>query len=137
MVGGGFSGLMVAGHLKHAGIESFRIIERGGDFGGAWYWNRYPGAACDIESYIYMPFLEELGVVPTEKYVGSPEIMAHCQAIGRHFGLYEKTLFQTEANEFRWDDELGRWIVATSRGDTIRGRCASAAACFIRPSCRA
>ena len=70
IVGGGFSGLIAAGRLRQAGVENLRIIEGGADFGGTWYWNRYPGVRCDVESYIYMPFLEELGYVPTEKYAG-------------------------------------------------------------------
>ena len=122
VVGGGFSGLQLGGRLKQAGIDNFRIIEKGGDFGGTWYWNRYPGAACDVESYIYLPFLEELGRMPSEKYVGAPEIMAHCQAVGRHFGLYDKALFQTEATKYSWDEERSRWIVTTSLGDEIRAR---------------
>src|SRR5262245_57378715 len=83
VIGGGFGGLLTAARLVEAGVTDFRVVEKGGDFGGTWYWNRYPGAMCDIESYIYLPLLEELGYVPTEKYAHAPEILAHCQAIGR------------------------------------------------------
>ena len=60
--------------------DDIRIIEKGGDFGGTWYWNRYPGAQCDIEAYIYLPLLEETGYIPKEKYSFAPEILEHCAA---------------------------------------------------------
>jgi cyclohexanone monooxygenase len=122
VVGGGFGGLLAGARLREAGVESVRMIEKGGDFGGTWYWNRYPGAACDIESYIYLPLLEEVGYMPVEKYSKAAEILAHSQAIGRHFDLYRDALFQTEATELRWNDEIARWIVHTNRGDAIRAR---------------
>jgi cyclohexanone monooxygenase len=122
VIGGGFGGMLAAARLGEAGIGNLRIVEKGGDFGGTWYWNRYPGAQCDIESYVYMPLLEEIGHVPSEKYAHGPEILAHSRAIGRHFGLYEKTLFQTEVTDLRWDEADRRWIAVTNRGDTIRAR---------------
>ena len=122
VIGGGFGGLMMAARLREAGVKSVRIIEKGGDFGGTWYWNRYPGAACDIESYVYMPLLEELGYVPTEKYARSPEIFRHSQAIGRHFDLYRDACFQTEVTELRWDEAQARWTVSTDRGDAMKAR---------------
>ena len=64
IIGGGFGGLLTAACLYKLGIKDFRIIEEGNDVGGTWYWNRFPGAQCDIESYIYMPLLEELGYIP-------------------------------------------------------------------------
>ncbi len=122
IIGGGFGGLLAGARLADAGVEDVWIIEKGGDFGGTWYWNRYPGAQCDIESYIYLPLLEELGRVPTEKYVHAPEILAHSRAIGEHYDLYERAIFQTEATDIRWDDETGRWVVGTNRGDAIKAR---------------
>jgi cyclohexanone monooxygenase len=122
VVGGGFGGLLAGARLKEAGIEDVRLIEKGGDFGGTWYWNRYPGAACDVESYIYLPLLEEVGYVPKEKYSRAPEILAHSRAIGERFGLYDKALFQTEVTEMRWDEAALRWIVRTNRGDALRAR---------------
>jgi cyclohexanone monooxygenase len=124
VLGGGFGGLLAGARLRDAGLApaDIRIIEKGGDFGGTWYWNRYPGAQCDIESYVYLPLLEELGYVPTEKYSHAPEILAHSQAIGRHFGLYDNAVFQTEVTELRWDDGDRRWVVATNRGDRMRAR---------------
>lgn len=122
VMGGGFGGLLAAARLKEAGIDDVRIIEKGGDFGGTWYWNRYPGAACDTESYIYLPLLEELDYMPREKYARRPEIFAHAQAIGRHYDLYSKAIFQTLITEFRWDEADGRWLVLTDRDDKIRAR---------------
>jgi cyclohexanone monooxygenase len=77
---------------------------------------------CDVESYIYLPLLEEIGYVPKEKYSHAPEILAHSQAIGRHFDLYRDACFQTEVKELRWDDEAARWIISTNRGDRMQAR---------------
>ncbi len=122
VIGGGFGGLLAAARLREAGVNSIRMIDRAGDFGGTWYWNRYPGAACDVESYIYMPMLEETGEVPTEKYAKAPEIFAHAQAIGKKYDLYKSALFQTNATEVRWNEDRGRWIVKTDRADEIAAR---------------
>jgi cyclohexanone monooxygenase len=122
VVGGGFGGLLTGARLREAGVEDIRIIEKGGDFGGTWYWNRYPGAACDVESYVYLPLLEEIGYLPVEKYTRAPEILAHCRAIGRHFKLYDNACFQTEVKEMRWDEDASRWVIATNRGDAMRAR---------------
>src|ERR1700757_3082646 len=122
VVGGGFGGLLVGARLKQAGIKDARLIEKGGDFGGTWYWNRYPGAACDIESYIYLPLLEEGGYIPVEKYSRAPEILRRSRAIGEHFGLYDNVCFQTEVTEMRWDEPSARWIVSTNRGDAMKAR---------------
>ena len=122
LIGGGFGGLQAGARLREVGVEDICIVEKGGDFGGTWYWNRYPGAQCDVESYIYMPLLEELNYIPTQKYARGAEILAHSQAIGRHYNLYENALFQTQVTETRWDATINRWIVSTDRGDTLRAR---------------
>ena len=96
IVGGGFAGMLTAINLKARGIRDIRIVEKAGDFGGTWYWNRYPGCMCDVESYTYLPLLEETGYMPTEKYASAAEIFAYCQLLGRHFDLYPHALFQTE-----------------------------------------
>jgi cyclohexanone monooxygenase len=101
-------------------VEDIRLVEKGGDVGGTWYWNRYPGAACDVESYVYLPLLEELGAMPRTKYSPAPEILEHSRAIARHYRLYDGALFQTEITELRWDEDAGRWIVRTNRGDSMR-----------------
>ena len=122
IIGGGFGGLLAGARLREAGVASLRVIEKGGDFGGTWYWNRYPGAQCDIESYIYLPLLEETGYVPKEKYSFAPEILAHARAIGEKYRLYDNACFQTEVTAMRWDDDALRWIVETNRGDAMRAR---------------
>ena len=124
VLGGGFGGLLAGARLRDAGLApaDIRIIEKGGDFGGTWYWNRYPGAQCDVESYVYLPLLEELGYIPKEKYSHAPEILEHSRAIGRHFDLYDNAVFQTEVTELRWDDGEHRWIISTNRGDRMRAR---------------
>ena len=122
IVGGGFSGMLAATRLRERGLTNIRIIESGGDFGGTWYWNRYPGAQCDIESYCYLPLLEELNYIPKEKYSYAPEIYEHSQRIGHAYDLYDITYFQTRVTEMRWDEEAKRWIVSTNRDDAIRAR---------------
>ncbi len=122
IIGGGFGGLITGARLRDAGFDDLRIIEKGGDFGGTWYWNRYPGAACDTEAYIYLPLCEELGVVPTQKYAQGPEIRAHSQRIARHYGLYDNACLQTEVTDMHWDETAARWVIETDRGDAMRAR---------------
>ena len=98
-------------------MTDVRIVEKGGDFGGTWYWNRYPGAQCDTASMVYMPLLEETGHMPTEKYAHGPEILEQCRRIGRKFGLYDNALFQTEVTGLAWDDSAKCWVISTDRGD--------------------
>ena len=118
-VGGGFAGLVTCARLVEAGVADVRIVEKGGDFGGTWYWNRYPGAQCDTASMVYMPLLEETGHRPTEKYAHAPEILAQCRRIGEQFGLYENALFHTEVEGLSWDEAHSRWLVQTNRGDAF------------------
>ncbi len=122
LIGGGFGGLLAGARLREAGVTDIRIIDKGGDVGGTWYWNRYPGLACDVESYVYMPLLEELEYVPKEKYSRGSEIFAHCKAIAEKYDLYRDACFQTEVTDVRWDDDSARWIIATNRGDAMRAR---------------
>ena len=122
IIGAGFSGLMTAARLKERGIKNFRVIESGGDFGGTWYWNRYPGAQCDIESYCYLPLLDETGYMPKEKYSFAPEIFEHTQRIGEYFGLYENALFQTRVTELRWLEDEQLWQISTHKEDDIKAR---------------
>ena len=122
IIGGGIGGLLVAARLRQEGVQDIRIVDRAADFGGTWYWNRYPGARCDVESYVYMPLLEETGHVPSEKYAGAPEILEHAQRIGRHFDLYGGALFQTGVTGVEWNAEAARWDVTTDRDDRIAAR---------------
>lgn len=116
-VGGGFAGLVTGARVKEAGVKDVRIIEKGGDFGGTWYWNRYPGAQCDTASMIYMPLLEETGHMPTQKYAYAPEILEQCQRIGKQYDLYNDALFHTEVQDIRWDEARSVWVIKTNRDD--------------------
>ena len=122
IIGAGFGGLLMGARLREAGFDRIRLIERAGDVGGTWYWNRYPGAMCDVESYVYLPLLEEMGYVPKHKYSFAPEILEYSRAIARRFDLYDNACFQTNVTELRWDDADGRWIISTDRGDQMRAR---------------
>jgi cyclohexanone monooxygenase len=122
VLGGGFGGISAGKWLKECGIENFHIIEQGGDFGGTWYWNRYPGAQCDMQSYLYMPYLEETGYMPTLKYAGGQEIFEHAQRLGRHYDLYDHALFQTSITDIAWSDQDDLWVITTDRGDTLRAK---------------
>lgn len=127
IVGAGFGGLLTGARLRELGVGSIRLIDKAADVGGTWYWNRYPGIACDVESYVYMPLLEELGYVPTEKYAKGPEIFAHCQRIARHYDLYSNACLQTEVTEIRWEQAESCWVITTNRGDAFRARFVSMA----------
>jgi cation diffusion facilitator CzcD-associated flavoprotein CzcO len=122
IIGGGFGGLMAGARLRGAGVERIRIIEKGGDFGGTWYWNRYPGAQCDIESYIYLPLLEETGYIPREKYSFAPEIREHARRIAETFDLYSLACFQTEIRALRWLEDENKWLITTNRDDHMKAR---------------
>jgi cation diffusion facilitator CzcD-associated flavoprotein CzcO len=122
IVGGGFAGMLTAIDLAKHGITDVRIVEKAGDFGGTWYWNRYPGCMCDVESYVYLPLLEETGFMPTERYASASEIFGYSQLLARTFDLYPHALFQTDVTGAEWDEEAQRWQVATSRGDRLSSR---------------
>ena len=121
-IGGGFAGLVTGAKLHEAGIVDVRIIEKGGDFGGTWYWNRYPGAQCDTAAFVYLPLLEETGHMPSEKYTHGPEILEHSRNIARTFDLYDRAVFSTEVTSLTWDDDARRWIIRTNRGDETQAR---------------
>ena len=122
IIGGGFGGMLAAARLREAGIDDFRIIEKGGNFGGTWYWNRYPGASCDIEAYIYFPLLEETGFVPKEKYTNASETLDYCHLICKKYKLYDNACLQTEVTSTVWDENAGLWTVKTDREDSIKAR---------------
>ncbi|MDG9724260.1 flavin-containing monooxygenase [Streptomyces sp. DH41] len=120
VVGGGFGGILAGARLRQRGIGSVRVIEKGGDFGGTWYWNRYPGIHCDIESHVYLPLLDETGYVPEWKYAPGEEIRRHAVRIAEKFDLYADALFSTAVTSLTWDDTSEAWIVTTDRGDKFR-----------------
>jgi cation diffusion facilitator CzcD-associated flavoprotein CzcO len=122
IVGGGIAGVLAGAHLRQAGIGRIRIIDQAGGIGGTWYWNRYPGVMCDVESYIYLPMLEELGYVPTTRYASGEEIRLHLQAIADRFDLVPDALFHTGVVRSEWDEEAARWRVRTDRGDELTSR---------------
>ncbi|MFC9285085.1 neopentalenolactone/pentalenolactone D synthase [Streptomyces collinus] len=123
VVGAGIGGLLLGARLRETcGFERIRLVDAAGDVGGTWYWNRFPGLRCDIESYVYLPLLEELGTVPTEKYATGAEIHEHCRAVARHYGLYRDALLGTAVTELRWDETDAHWLVRTDRGDRFRAR---------------
>ena len=121
-IGGGFSALLTSARLRERGLESIRIVERGSDVGGTWYWNRYPGAACDVVSYDYLPLLDELDYVPVNHYSRGPEIFSHCQAIAQKYNLYDLAVFNTTVTETRWDVADQLWHVKTDQGDVMRAQ---------------
>ena len=121
-IGGGFSGLCGGARLRDAGIDDLRIIESGGDFGGVWYWNRYPGAMCDTAAMVYLPLLEETGYMPTMKYVYAPEIWDHAIRIAKQYDLYRDAVFSTKVTRLTWDDDAAVWIIETDRGDRMTAK---------------
>ena len=122
MIGAGFAGLLLWYKLRAAGFQDVRFCEKGGDVGGTWYWNRYPGIACDVESYSYLPLLEEMGYFPTMKFASGFEILEYCQTMAEKIGFYDHCLFHTTAQDTVWDETTARWTVQTDRGDKIRAR---------------
>ena len=122
VVGAGFAGLLLWYKLKNAGFEDVRFCEKGGDVGGTWYWNRYPGVACDVVAYDYLPLLDELDYVPVNHYSRGPEILSHCQAIAKKYDLYDLAVFNTTVTSTVWDAEDQLWHLETDRGDRMRAR---------------
>ncbi|MFF0700038.1 flavin-containing monooxygenase [Streptomyces tendae] len=120
VVGGGFGGILAGARLRQQGIGRVRVVEKGGDFGGTWYWNRYPGIHCDIESHVYLPLLDETGYVPEWKYAPGEEIRRHAVRIAEKSDLYADALFSTAVTSLTWEDTSGSWIVTTDRGDQFR-----------------
>jgi cyclohexanone monooxygenase len=122
IVGTGWAGMTTAAYLTKQGVSSYRMIDKAGDFGGTWYWNRYPGCMCDVESYVYLPLLEEVGYMPRHKYAHAQEIFEYAQMLGRHFDMYPHALFQTDCTGMVWNEHTKRWLVTTTRGDELSAR---------------
>lgn len=122
VVGAGFAGLLLWHKLREAGFHDVRFCEKGGDVGGTWYWNRYPGIACDVESYSYLPLLEEMGYFPTMKFASGFEILEYCQTMADRSGFYDHCLFHTTVEQTEWNEDTGRWMVCTDRGDKMSAR---------------
>ena len=121
-IGGGFSALLTSARLREYGVESIRIVERGADVGGTWYWNRYPGVACDVVAYDYLPLLDEMGYVPSRHYAGGEEILEHCRAIARRYDIYDLAVFQTTVTSTVWNEDEEMWHLETDRGDHLKAK---------------
>jgi cyclohexanone monooxygenase len=122
ILGGGWTGILSAYHLTQAGVTNFRNIDHAGNFGGTWYWNRYPGIQCDNDAYCYLPLLEETGFFPSKKFSDGKEIYDYIQLIADKYDFRDKALFHTLIKSLTWDESIKRWHVVTNRGDDIRAR---------------
>ncbi|MBM3672148.1 MAG: NAD(P)/FAD-dependent oxidoreductase [Actinobacteria bacterium] len=122
VVGAGMAGVVLGAKLRDAGVKRVRLIDKAGGVGGTWYWNRYPGLYCDVESYIYMPMLEEMDYIPSSRYATGHEIRRHLDAIAHKYDLVDDALFHTGVESSEWDEGLARWVLRTDRGDEIRAR---------------
>src|SRR5579871_1456847 len=122
IVGGGIAGLLAGANLRKAGVERIRVIDQAGGVGGTWYWNQYPGVMCDVESYMYIPLLEEFDYIPSRRYAWGEEILAHLRRIAERYRLEDDALFHTGVTRAEWQEDEGRWLVRTDRGDEIRCR---------------
>ncbi|KAJ7171609.1 hypothetical protein C8R43DRAFT_1145790 [Mycena crocata] len=116
VIGGGYGGLVYAAKLIDAGVSAteIRIVDSAGGFGGTWYWNRYPGLMCDVESYMYMPLLEEMGYMPRHKYAYGEELRGHAERIAERWGVDDKALFRVDVKDLSWEEEGREWRVEMS-----------------------
>jgi cation diffusion facilitator CzcD-associated flavoprotein CzcO len=122
ILGAGMCGVLAGAKLREAGVSGIRLIDQAGGIGGTWYWNRYPAVMCDVESYIYMPMLEELDYIPRNRYAFGDEIREHLEAIAHRYDLVEDALFHTRVQRSQWDESTSQWILRTDRGDEIRAK---------------
>ena len=125
VIGAGFAGLYALHKLRDQLGLSVRVYEAASDVGGTWYWNRYPGARCDIESVHYSySFSEELQQdwEWSERFAGQPEILRYLNHVADRFDLRKDILFDTRVNSMVWDDDASLWRVGTELGDTVTAR---------------
>ncbi|KAI0970416.1 hypothetical protein F4678DRAFT_138831 [Xylaria arbuscula] len=113
IAGAGLGGIAAAVRLIQQGFtaDQIRLVETAGGVGGTWYWNRYPGLHCDVEAYIYLPLLEEMGFIPTHKYAPGVEIRHYFQDVVKKYGLEDKILFRAQVDKAVWDDEARQYKV--------------------------
>lgn len=124
VVGAGFAGMYMLHRLRGLGF-SVRVVEQGSDVGGTWYWNRYPGARCDVESMQYSySFSEELQQEWnwSERYAPQPEILKYAQHVADRFGLRSDIVFNTRVERADFDERNAAWEVTTSDGKTMQAR---------------
>ncbi len=122
IIGAGIAGLVAGAELRKAGVNAIRLIDQAGGVGGTWYWNRYPGVMCDVESYIYMPMLEDMDYIPKRRFAFGDEIREHLERIAEKYDLVDDALFHTGVTTTEWDESRGRWVIRTDRGDEITAR---------------
>lgn len=124
IVGAGFGGLLFAVRLLQSGFvqaNEIMFVDAAGGFGGTWWWNRYPGLACDIESYIYMPLLEETNYMPSQKYASGQELKDHAHRIAKRWQLSDRGWFNATVDEMIWNDQDGEWTSKiTHTGQLLR-----------------
>ncbi|OAL38401.1 hypothetical protein AYO20_02460 [Fonsecaea nubica] len=113
ILGAGFAGILYGAYLLQAGLslDDLLLLDRASGFGGTWYWNRYPGVMCDVESYIYLPLLEATGYMPRHKYSYGNEIMEYANILASKFRLHERALFDTEVEGAAWDEYSKEWTI--------------------------
>jgi cyclohexanone monooxygenase len=137
VVGAGFAGMYMLHRLRGLGVSAI-VFEAGGGVGGTWYWNRYPGARCDVESMQYsFSFSEELDQEWTwsEKYAPQPEILEYANHIADRFDLRSDIVFDTRVTAATWDEQAKRWRVQTDRGDDVIAQfCIMAVGCLSAPN---
>jgi cyclohexanone monooxygenase len=124
VVGAGFAGMYMLHRLRGLGFSA-RVFEAGGGVGGTWYWNRYPGARCDVESMQYsFSFSEELDQQWnwSEKYAPQPEILSYANHVADRFDLRRHIVFDTRVTAATFDEKAKVWLVETDRGDKIRAQ---------------
>ena len=133
VVGAGIAGLYALKRLRDGGLD-VQVFEAASDVGGTWWWNRYPGARCDIESmdysYSFSPELEQEWTW-TERYATQPEILRYLNHVADRFDLRRQVRFDTRVTSATWDDDAGRWTVTTDQGDTVSAQfCVMAVGCL-------
>jgi len=133
VVGAGFAGMYLLHRLRGLGLAAI-VFETGGDVGGTWYWNRYPGARCDVESMEYSyQFSHELQQEWewSERYASQPEILRYANHVADRFDLRRDIRFNTRVTAATFDEGAGRWIVETGDGGrTTAGFCIMATGCL-------
>ncbi len=136
IVGAGFAGLYMLHRLRGLGLSA-RAFEAADGVGGTWYWNRYPGARCDIESLEYQYGFED--DLPrewkwTERYASQPEILRYLNHVADRFDLRRDIQFETRVTAARFNESTGRWDIATDKGDRLTAAyCIMAAGCLSAP----
>src|SRR5262249_12075270 len=136
VVGAGFAGLYALYRLRKMGLSA-QVIEAGDGIGGTWYWNRYPGARCDVESMDYSySFSGQLQQEWhwTERYSSQPEILRYIDHVADRFDLRRDIQLSTRVTEAKFDAASARWAVRTDRGDALSARfCIMATGCLSTP----